>query len=310
MKDIFESDYDPDSPLAKFKRAFREPTTPQQERAAIAQEKQSRSLKEYGMLRKELTSALSSAGFEDFDLFGAGKFGERLPPLEYTGSLRVVGPPERQKEFISIVGRVASESGFEFMVDRPPSVTFLRGEKISKLYDPEKKWAGMYQDLPTAEAEEISKRPFIYIYKTYRQEKPLPHEVEKAREAGMHQKEMEKMRSHLSVYENRVSEVASTITDDPNLFEEDPARLLANSIIGRSEFKLIREEMIDASRHKLDLFRTLHMPVEIGDYKNMVYFLSETNDGSIFVNILGCPDGIAEGAINIICQMMANDSRI
>jgi len=215
----------------------------------------------YSQLRNYLEDALDGMGFDDYELFGAGGNGEELSPLEYKGALRVVGPSSRKlhQKFIDTVYRIASANGFKIIDDRPPAVTHLFGDTIRSR---------------GGEAAEISSRPVMYIYRSYHHVWPTGADIEQARRAGV-----EFPRTGYNVYENRVSEIAAEITDDPTIYSDSIAIDVASQISNTPEFKLMREEI------KLDdIQRAISVPVSIGDSKVIATFMAESKNGSVYID--------------------------
>jgi hypothetical protein len=291
---------DPD--YQEYKRelaaAWRKP--PEEEQAEIEKGAAARkeTWQEYVDLRSDLEAALIDAGIEDFELYGAGgkqpmggegfEQEEKLSPLEYQGALRAVGPVGSE-EFADIITDMAAGRGFKVEMDRPPSVTHLFGQTVRS---------------DNGESELTRGRPFLYIYKTYRSEFPTEYEREMARGARLKPAETERLWSALNVYENKISEIAGELTDDPHMFGEPTSQSVARQISSTSDFKIMREEIKDATDHAFDIQRTIHMPVRVGDHKAMVYFLAEAKDGNIFIDLLGCFPEIFEEAITKLSMMM------
>jgi hypothetical protein len=282
----------------EMEAAWRKPSEEEEAEIEKGAAERKEAWQEYVDLRADLETALLSAGIEDFELYGAGgkqpmgeegfEQEEKLSPLEYQGALRAVGPVGSD-EFADIVTDVAVGKGFKVDMDRPPSVTHLFGQPIRS--DDE-------------EHEAIRGRPFLYIYKTYRTEFPTEYEREIARKARLKPAETERLWGALGVYEDRISEIAHELTDDPHMFGESLGQSIARQIGGTADFKVVREEIKDAAGHSLDIQRAIHMPVRVGDHKAMIYFLAETKGGRIYIDLFGCFPEVFEEAIPKLSEMM------
>jgi hypothetical protein len=242
--------------------------------------------RQYEDLRISIAKTLEHYGITDYELFGAGgKHGESLSPLEYQGSLRVVGPsdPEQTEQFIDVVHALATGRGFKIDVTRPPTVTHAFGKTFRRR---------------DGESGEIANRPFVYIYKSYRREFPTEYEREMARQAGLSSAEQAKLMGTVQVYED----IASKVTSDPHFYEDEYSREFARRIGRTYEFKMIREEIMDASKHGHNIQRSICAP--LGGV--MAYFLAESRDGNTYVDLIGCPPNISDRVINKLSTMMAS----
>ena len=266
--------------------AWREPSPEEQEEIDIRAQEKAEAREAYGGLRDSITRAMADSGITDFELFGAGKYGENLSPLEYQGALRVIGPqdPEQADNFVQVVENIALPGGYKVEMDRPPSVTHAFGQTV-------RNGAG------------LEGRPILYIYKRYRTGWPSGAERDMAGQANVSQDEMERLYGSTRLYENRVVEIAEDLTADPNSFV-CPGKALAHRIGSIPEFKLLREEINDAAKHSMDLKRSIHMPLGIGSQRRMIYFLADATKGNVSIDILGCPHGIVKKAIAPLSQMM------
>lgn len=246
----------------------------------------------YAALRSHIVSNLESSGITDYELYGAGARGEELSVLEYSGALRVIGPndPTLAEKFIRIVQSLAAEAGYKIDMDRPPSVSHAFGQTI-------KRGEG-------GESSIIKGRPILYIYKRYQTGWPSPEDMQSAYNAGANRGDTERLRNAPRFYENRISQLASEITDDPHDFAPKLPSRVAKQIYNTPEFHVVREEMKDASQRSMGLRRSIHMPVDIGDMKFMVYLLAESMNGSVYIDLLGCPDDIKNGIIPILSRYM------
>ena len=266
--------------------AWRKPSPEEQEEIDIRAQEKSEAQEAYGGLRDNIANAMANSGITDFELFGAGKYGENLSPLEYQGALRVIGPrdPEQADNFVRTVENIAIPGGYQVEMDRPPSVTHAFGQTIR---------GGVG----------LEGRPILYIYKRYRAGWPSEAEREMAGKANVSRDEMARLYGSTRLYESRMAEIADDITADPNSFV-CPGETLATRIGTVPEFKLLREEINDAARHSIDLKRSIHLPLGIGSPRRMIYFLADASKGNVSIDILGCPQEIVKKAIAPLSQMM------
>jgi hypothetical protein len=266
---------------------------------------------EYAVFRDELEDLLHSQGFKDFELFGAGGAGEELSPSEYKGALRVVGPakPWLRDRFVTTVKQFALNKGFKAIDDRPPSVTHLFGQPVRGMK--QYKTPGIRTDLDPShirgqrkEPSIIAGRPFLYIYKSYSFEMPMRHELEAGAEAGLMQHEIPTRGYRM--YEDRISQIAGEITNDPTIFDDmSLGEYIAREMGKASEFKLLREEMRDASKHKLDLQRAMHIPMRINDLGMMIHLLAESRDGDTYIDLIApVSSSTIKEALPILSDMM------
>ena len=290
-----------DPEYQKFQRelqdARREPSEKEQAEINQTAEQKRDIWHSYAKLRVQIADALGTAGITDFELYGAGgkramsdrglEQEETLSPLEYRGALRAVGPVEDADQFINIVTNLVSRQGFKVEYDRPPSVTHLFGNVIR-----------------ARNVDEIEGRPFLYIYKSYRPDWPAGHERDLARDAGVSNADADRLWGSTNVYENRVSEIACELTDDPHMFCDTGGNSIARQIGTTPDFKIIREEIKDAAATANDIQRAIHMPVRAGDHNVMIYFLAEAKHGNILIDLLGCPPGPSKDAIVKLSEMM------
>ena len=113
-----------------------------------------------------------------------------------------------------------------------------------------------------------------------------------------------KMWGVLRFYESRMSQIASEITDDPHDFSAPISKQVATQLCVTPEFKVVREEMQDATERNMHLRRAVHMPIKVGDHKLMMYFLAESRGGRMLIDLIGCPDDIKENTIQAISKSM------
>ena len=268
---------------------WREPSKKDSEEIEAAAREKRAAQSGYETLRDEISYQLMEAGIDDFELYGAGRYGEQLSPLEYKGALRVIGPPDEvaADKFMRIVQNIARGGGYNVEMDRPPSVTHAFGQTIRG-------------GIPAI----LEHRPILYIYKRYKTTWPSPEERELARNAGASREDQDRMRGSLRFYESRVSQLASEITDDPHDFAEAIPSQIATQIGDTAEFKIIREEINDANSCVLHLRRAINMPVAVGDQNIMIHFLAEANGGNTYIDLLDCPNDIKNEVLNILSKTM------
>jgi len=267
----------------------------------LSQEDEAIKDSEFVTLRYDLEEALTSARFSGFELFGAGAEDEELSPAEYAGALRVVGPnnPRRRKAFVRLVKNIAIPRGFNVEEDRPPSVTHLFGTTIKKRSPTPKRRVDAGELI---EPSNIAHRPFLYIYKSYRHYFPSSHELEAARRAGLHTSEIPV--TGYRVYESTVNEVADNITDNPNMFQDEIPELVARQICDVWEFKLLKEEIIDASDNLESLVRSICVPITVGDTKSLAYVMAESINGNVRFDLVTFPPVNKNRVLNILSSLI------
>jgi len=260
----------------------------EEKRKAEVQEKRKRQ-QEYASLRERISESLASEGIDDYELFGAGAPREELSSLEYKGALRAIGPddPETAERFIRTVQKLAQDGGYTVEMDRPPSVTHAFGQTIRK-------------GIPNI----IQNRPVLYVYRRYMTGWPTSWEREQAQQAGLSHEETKRLWGAVRFYENRISQVASEITEDPHGFSPSLSDQITSQICATAEFEIIREEIKDAVDRGMNLRRAMHMPLSVGDTKHMIYFLAEAAQGDIYIDIAGCPIDIKDVALANISKIM------
>jgi len=278
----------PDSDYQEFERKMESswrslPKSKEEEIEAMASKRKA-AREGYKNLRTELSRAMMNAGIDDFELYGAGRYGESLSPLEYQGALRIIGPPVAGRNFIDVAKNIATHNGYQFAIDRPPSVTHAFGKTVRNGIG-------------------LENRPIMYIYKRYHTAWPTSHERELASQAGVSRDENRRLFGHNRIYESKVAEIADEITGNPHHFICQ-GEALAHRIGSIPEFKLLREEINDAAANRMELERTIHMPLGIGSGNRMVYFLAGSKGGDVMIDLIGCPRQIANKAIPSLSQMM------
>jgi hypothetical protein len=253
----------------------------------------------YATFRKKLNQELRLKGFDDFEIFGAGASagGETLSSLEYPGALRVVGPdlPEwgNKQLFVNMVKKIAKENGFQVEEDRPPTRSHFMGKPTIST-----RGEAGYE-----EPAHVRNRPFLYIYQSYKTGWPLESDRWQAERAGVSPKELLRLQLPYRQYED-IDRVANTLTEDPHTTDRttDEERV-AKIIMSLNEFKILREEIKDASENNISIRRSASVPIKVVGGTTLAEFIAESKDGNSYVDILNCPGDI-ECVLDILIEAM------